>query len=106
MKYKHIISLGSNCEVAGGIILANMRDGAYPFDWMTTDLSFIISSFENDFADFNFNSTNDYKDSDIHKVFTNLSGDGHFYHECYYTDLDNKLLFLKNPNIWRKGYLF
>ena len=31
--YNHIVSLGYKCEVANGILEAQLRDAAYPFDW-------------------------------------------------------------------------
>lgn len=46
-----IISLGCNCEV-GYFIKNNFSSEYYPFDWIWTNIDFIIDTFENDYFEF------------------------------------------------------
>ncbi len=98
MYYNKIISIGSDCSVAGSLRNLKYKDATYPFDWCISKINFITMCFETNFKCY----------LDIFDKNTNLikkSGNGHFkydesiyfYHENIYDNLDNDLLlFYKN----------
>jgi len=45
-----IISLGSACTIARAARLNNLRDTAYPFDWLISPFDALKAGFEDDFA--------------------------------------------------------
>jgi len=50
--YKHFISLGSFCSVAGELERFGLRDASYPFDWLVSDFKNVINLINNKFYDF------------------------------------------------------
>jgi len=51
-KYDLIFSIGPACRVAYYLELCHIRNKAYPFDWLGTDIDTILHLFKTDFADF------------------------------------------------------
>jgi hypothetical protein len=50
--YNHIVSLGYNCEVTNGILEVQMRDAAYPFDWIFSKMWKINEMLRTRFSNF------------------------------------------------------
>jgi hypothetical protein len=46
-----VISIGCNCDV-GYFIKTNFPDEYYPFDWLWSNIDFIIKTFETDYFEF------------------------------------------------------
>lgn len=69
--YDRIVNLGYNCYVAEVLKKLKIRDIAYPFDWITTNLSFISECVKNP-GTFPFTSPD-------HIKFVKL-GDNHYYY--------------------------
>lgn len=46
-----IISIGSNCDV-GLFIKQNFNSESYPFDWIWSNIDFVINTFEGDYFEF------------------------------------------------------
>ncbi len=50
--FLNVISLGYNCEVANGILEAQLRDAAYPFDWTFSKMWKINETMKTKFSNF------------------------------------------------------
>ena len=50
--FKAFISLGWACVTAASMGKYGLRDGAYPFDWVRSQLNGVLHFLENDFEDF------------------------------------------------------
>lgn len=47
LEYNKIVSLGSNCEVGIALRSRSLKTESYPFDWIWSNISFIIDIFKN-----------------------------------------------------------
>jgi hypothetical protein len=105
-KYKRVISLGNNCEVAGGIMLSGIRDASYVFDWMETSIEFIYLCFRHGFEAFKFTSAENYTAKEGRdSAFYDKSGTGCFYHEGKFSGL-GKVLEAKRAKYQRRVQRF
>ena len=50
--FEHIVSLGYNCEIANAILEMQMRDAAYPFDWIFSEMWKINETMKTRFSNF------------------------------------------------------
>lgn len=50
--FDRIISIGQDCGVAGSLRNIKYKECSYPFDWNVTSLEFIITSFKENFKNF------------------------------------------------------
>jgi hypothetical protein len=51
-RFRHVISLGGTCRVAGILRSYGLRDGSYPFDWNTGSPEVVVRLVETGFRDF------------------------------------------------------
>ena len=97
MYYDKIISIGSDCSVAGSLRNLKYKDATYPFDWCVSKISFILDCFDSDFLCYEniFNKISNLKESG--NGYIQYNDKIFFHHEVKYKNLNDKLLlFYKN----------
>lgn len=83
--FDYIISLGSDCSVAGTLRELKFKHYSFPFDWNVTHLEFIKNTFKNKFE--NFLDFKYCKSNNGHM--RNPESTIHFYHDYEYHKLIN-----------------
>lgn len=97
--FDRIISLGGDCSIAGSLRDLKYKEASYMFDWVVSDIDFVIKSFETEF-----------------KIFDNLfkhcvkSGNGqlkyddkiYFYHDSPIVNNEIKQKYIRRSNNLKK----
>jgi hypothetical protein len=93
--FDRIISLGGDCSVAGSLRDLKYKEASYMFDWVVSDINFVIESFETEFKIFDNLFDNCVKSGNGKLKYDNKI---YFYHDSLIVNKEIKQKYIRRSN--------